>query len=51
MNIILKEGDTIDYYYQDIYINYEIKGEGPPIIFLHGWGQSKETFYDIAKHL
>lgn len=51
MNIILKEGDTIDYYYQDIYINYEIKGEGPPIIFLHGWGQSKETFYNIANQL
>lgn len=51
MNIILKEGDTIDYYYQDIYINYEIKGEGPPIIFLHGWGQTKETFNNISNSL
>ena len=32
-------------------INYEIEGEGKPIILLHGWLASLETMMPIQKHL
>ena len=32
-------------------INYEVEGEGKPIILLHGWLASLETMMPIQKHL
>lgn len=32
-------------------INYEVKGEGNPIVILHGWLASLETMEPLAKHL
>lgn len=32
-------------------INYEVKGEGKPVILLHGWLASLETMMPLQKHL
>lgn len=37
--------------YQDYRLYYEIKGKGNPIIFLHGWGTSSDTFINIIDPL
>lgn len=31
-------------------MNFEVYGNGEEVIFLHGWGQSLETFYPIKKY-
>ena len=35
----------------DIIINYEISGVGPPLIFLHGWGLDLKTFDNLTKQI
>lgn len=35
----------------DIIINYEISGVGPPLIFLHGWGLDLNTFNNLTKQI
>ena len=35
----------------NINISYIEKGTGQPIILLHGWGQTKETFNDLINSL
>jgi pimeloyl-ACP methyl ester carboxylesterase len=35
-------------YSKDVSINYEIHGQGKPIVFLHGFGASLETWRDIT---
>ena len=32
-------------------INYEVTGEGKPIVLLHGWLASLETMAPLARHL
>ena len=32
-------------------INYEVKGEGNPVVMLHGWGVSAESFAFSGEHL
>ena len=32
-------------------INYEVMGEGKPILLLHGWGQNKEMMVNLANKL
>ena len=32
-------------------INYEVSGEGKPIVLLHGWLASLETMAPLARHL
>ncbi len=36
-------------FYDGLY--YEIKGEGAPILFLHGWGGSTDSFLSITEYL
>lgn len=36
---------------KDININYEVSGVGPPLIFLHGWGCSLNTFDNLTKQI
>ena len=38
---------TID----DININYEIQGNGPSILLLHGWGSNQKVFNILVNHL
>lgn len=35
----------------DLNINYIIKGEGKPILLLHGWGVSFKTYTNLINHL
>lgn len=41
----------MDYIYDNIKINYDILGMGPPLILLHGWGTNYHTFDDVCKYL
>ncbi len=41
----------MEYLYDDIKINYDIRGMGPPIILLHGWGTNYHTFDYICSYL
>lgn len=38
----------MDYIYQMVKMYYEVKGEGEPIIMLHGWGCDGKIFNDIS---
>lgn len=38
----------MDYIYQTMNMYYEVKGEGKPIILLHGWGCDGKIFCDIS---
>lgn len=38
----------MDYIYQTMSMYYEVKGEGKPIILLHGWGCDGNIFHDIS---
>lgn len=38
------------YNYQDLNIHYDDFGSGEPIVFLHGWGTSKEYFKAMVHH-
>lgn len=31
---------------QGMYINYEVYGEGPPILCLHGWNENGKVFFN-----
>lgn len=37
----------MDFLYQDIIVNYEIKGEGNPVVFLHGWAANISIYKKI----
>lgn len=39
------------YKYRGINIDYEVIGEGKPLVMLHGWGQSKNTFKPLINDL
>lgn len=39
------------YKYKGIIINYDIIGQGNPIILLHGWGTNKDTFSSLSNLL
>lgn len=41
----------MEYIYDNIKINYDIRGMGPPLILLHGWGTNYHTFDEICKYL
>ena len=41
----------MEYIYQNKIVHYELEGIGPPIILLHGWGQSIKTFSYLRKKL
>lgn len=32
------------YKYENLTVNYDCQGQGPPIILLHGWGTNYHTF-------
>ena len=36
---------------QGIKLHYELAGQGQPIVLLHGWGCSTDTFRPVAEHL
>jgi pimeloyl-ACP methyl ester carboxylesterase len=40
-----------DWKYDNSILHYEVIGEGYPIVFLHGWGHSGNTFMEIASNL
>ena len=37
--------------YRGLNINYKIEGNGKPIILLHGWGTSMNTFESLTKEI
>lgn len=37
--------------YRGLNINYKVEGEGPPIILLHGWGTSMNTFDSLTNEI
>ena len=41
----------MEYIYDKLKINYDIKGMGPPLILLHGWGTNLHTFDYVSKYL
>ncbi len=41
----------MEYIYDKLKINYDIKGMGPPLILLHGWGTNLHTFDYVCKYL
>lgn len=41
----------MNYKYDNLIINYNIIGSGPPIILLHGWGTNYHTFDYLVKEL
>ena len=41
----------MNYKYDNLIINYNITGSGPPIILLHGWGTNYHTFDYLVKTL
>lgn len=43
--------DIVKFTYRGLDIEYEIVGTGEPIILLHGWGTSKDTFSSITQIL
>ena len=47
----MQVGDTIFIYINNLKINYELKGDGKPIILLHGWGANLQTFSKLADSL
>ena len=36
---------------QGINLHYELAGQGQPVVLLHGWGCSTDTFRPVAEHL
>lgn len=45
------EGEILFTLINNINIHYEVKGEGKPIVLLHGWGANSYTFEGLVKHL
>lgn len=41
----------MNYKYDKLNINYDIVGNGPPIIMLHGWGTNYHTFDSIVTNI
>lgn len=36
---------------KDMVINYEVEGQGQPVIVMHGWGQNLEMMYSVVSSL
>lgn len=51
MNMIDWSEVIMEYIYDKLKINYDIKGMGPPLILLHGWGTNLHTFDYVSKYL
>lgn len=43
--------ETFTYSYHDLPIHYHKKGEGKPLVILHGWGSSSRVMMPVALHL
>ena len=41
----------MNFIYENININYEVKGSGEKIIVLHGWGRNLHDFDNLLKIL
>ena len=44
-------GDKMKVYINDININYEVSGVGPPLIFLHGWASNLHIFDKVVSQI
>ncbi len=49
--LLNREGEKLEVEINGKKINYEVTGEGNPIVLLHGWLASLETMAPLARHL